>query len=366
MDSGDATNSIEIRDVEKVFPGSDKKVLRDVNLTIDDGEFFSILGPSGCGKSTLLRILAGFEVPSQGTVRLFGRDVTQVPPNQRDVHLVFQNYALFPHLSVHGNIAFGLKRKKLPKREINERVSEAIKLVELMGREDAKPRQLSGGQQQRVALARALVNQPRALLLDEPLAALDLKLRQAMQEELKRIQREVGITFVYVTHDQGEALAMSDRLAVMDEGVLKQVGTPSEVYESPEDPFVAKFIGSSSLLRGTVSSSNEVILDGGAVLPVTGELDHEAGAKVGIVLRPERIRILHDTQVDIGDGSNLSGQIVDSQFVGSSWNYKVLIAGGEVVRVAVVNEQSDARHFEVGETVKLELSTSARSIVSWE
>src|SRR3954466_5405072 len=223
-----------------------------VDLTIVEGEFFSLLGPSGCGKTTTLRMIGGFEEPSEGQILLYGRDVVGVPPNHRDVNMVFQSYALFPHMSVYENVAFGLKRKGVDGSEVGRRVNEMLDLVQLEGKSDRRPGELSGGQQQRVALARALVNRPRALLLDEPLAALDLKLRQAMQVELKRIQREVGITFIFVTHDQNEALTLSDRLVVMNEGVVEQLGSPHEVYEKPATRFVAGFIGTSNLIEGTV------------------------------------------------------------------------------------------------------------------
>ncbi|HET9006833.1 MAG TPA: spermidine/putrescine ABC transporter ATP-binding protein, partial [Actinomycetes bacterium] len=248
----DGLAAIELVAVEKEFTagGHDVRAVERVDLQIAEGEFFSLLGPSGCGKTTTLRMIAGFEEPTSGQILLHGRDMVGVPPFRRDVNMVFQQYALFPDMDVFENVAFGLRRKKVGKDEIARRVAEALALVELEGREKRKPRQLSGGQQQRVALARALVNRPRALLLDEPLGALDLKLRQAMQLELKRIQREVGITFVYVTHDQEEALTMSDRLVVMNAGRIEQLGSPRELYEHPATRFVANFIGTSNLLTG--------------------------------------------------------------------------------------------------------------------
>src|SRR4051794_16277786 len=268
-----------------------------VDLTIREGEFFSLLGPSGCGKTTTLRMIGGFEEPTRGQILLHGRDVVGVPANHRDVNMVFQSYALFPHMSVYENVAFGLRRKSVPRDETKRRVGEMLELVQLEGKSDRRPRELSGGQQQRVALARALVNHPRALLLDEPLAALDLKLRQAMQLELKRIQREVGITFVFVTHDQNEALTLSDRLVVMNGGRIEQLGTPREVYERPRTRFVAGFTAPSTLMPGRVRR-----LDGG-----TAELDAAAGevlvvpdaagsgAAVGeqldLTVRPEKIAL---------------------------------------------------------------------------
>jgi spermidine/putrescine transport system ATP-binding protein len=268
--------AIDLVGVAKDFSGRRGSVaaVREVDLEIRRGEFFSLLGPSGCGKTTTLRMIAGFEEPTRGRVLLYGQDVTGVPPYRRDVNMVFQSYALFPHMTVQDNVAFGLRRKGVAKAESVKRAAEMLELVELTGKGDSRPRELSGGQQQRVALARALVNHPRALLLDEPLGALDLKLRQAMQIELKRIQRDVGITFVYVTHDQNEALTMSDRLAVMNDGRIEQEGRPQEIYEQPATRFVAGFIGTSNLLAGRVSRAAgeqaviEVSADERIVLPL--------------------------------------------------------------------------------------------------
>jgi spermidine/putrescine transport system ATP-binding protein len=256
--------AIELVGVVKEYHshGDVVSAVKGVSLAIAEGEFFSMLGPSGCGKTTTMRMIAGFEEPTQGAVFLHGVDVTGVVPNKRDVNMVFQSYALFPHMSVYENVAFGLKRKSVARQEIARRVGEMLEIVGLTGREKRRPRELSGGQQQRVALARALVNRPRALLLDEPLGALDLKLRQAMQVELKRIQREVGVTFVYVTHDQGEALAMSDRIAVMNDGAVEHLGSPRDIYEHPASKFVAGFIGTSNVLSGVVST----VEDGRAVI----------------------------------------------------------------------------------------------------
>ena len=240
--------------------------VNDVSLAIGEGEFFSMLGPSGCGKTTTLRMIAGFEVPDEGRILLQGQDVTRVTPNKRPVNMVFQQYALFPHMSIYDNVAFGLKVKRVPRSEHRERINEILRVVELEGLERRRPRQLSGGQQQRVALARALVNRPAALLLDEPLGALDVKLRKQMQLELKRIQHELGTTFVYVTHDQEEALAMSDRIAVMNGGRVEQIGSPREMYEHPQTAFVADFIGSLNALELTVDE----VVGGFAVARVDG------------------------------------------------------------------------------------------------
>src|SRR5712691_5861028 len=256
--------AIALESVNKRF--GKVEAVHDVTLAIEEGEFFSLLGPSGCGKTTTLRMIAGFEVPDEGRIVLQAQDVTSVSANRRPVNMVFQQYALFPHMSIYDNVAFGLKVKRVPRQEHGDRIREMLRVVELEGLERRRTRQLSGGQQQRVALARALVNRPAALLLDEPLGALDVKLRKQMQLELKRIQTELGTTFVYVTHDQEEALAMSDRIAVMNSGVVEQVGSPREMYEQPQTAFVADFIGSLNALELTVEE-----LVGGYALMWLGE-----------------------------------------------------------------------------------------------
>jgi spermidine/putrescine transport system ATP-binding protein len=281
----------------------DFTAVREADFGIRRGEFFSMLGPSGCGKTTTLRMIAGFEQPSAGRITLEGKDVSRVPPYKRNVNTVFQHYALFPHMNVFDNVAFGPRSKRVSRAEVKRRAHELLGVVRLGDHADRKPGQLSGGQQQRVALARALVNYPSALLLDEPLGALDLKLRQAMQHELKRIQREVGITFVYVTHDQEEALTMSDRIAVMSDGNVEQIGTPEEIYSSPASVFVAGFIGVANLMPATVrrveGSHAEVTLPGDTVVtvPITSEVPL-AGAAATLMVRPERIRVQMDPPPD--------------------------------------------------------------------
>ena len=315
MDNTDAV--IALRHVRKQY-GSFVAV-HEANFSIGRGEFFALLGPSGCGKTTTLKMIAGFEQPSDGQVFLEGQDVSDVPPHKRNVNTVFQQYALFPHMSVFDNVAFGPRSKKLQETEVARRVTEMLDVVRLGDFAHRRPSQLSGGQQQRVALARALVNYPSALLLDEPLAALDLKLREAMQIELKRIQREVGITFVFVTHDQGEALTMSDRIAVMSEGVVEQIGSSVDIYSRPESLFVAGFIGSANLLPGTVASSDgsgtRVDLVGGTqvVVPAgnsASDVSLAVGAQVTVVLRPEHVRFSSD--------GSLSLKVTDSVYQGSS------------------------------------------------
>jgi spermidine/putrescine transport system ATP-binding protein len=258
------TPAVEFVHVAKRF--GEFIAVRDTSLRIEHGEFFSLLGPSGCGKTTTLRMVAGFEHPTSGAIRLLGKDIQDQPPHRRNVNMVFQNYALFPHLSVFDNVAFGLEVKRAPRQEIGRRVLEALEMVRLPGLDQRKPTQLSGGQQQRVALARALVNRPAVLLLDEPLGALDQKLRKEMQLELKRLQREVGITFIYVTHDQEEALTMSDRIAIMYQGVVLQVDRPSVIYEKPATRFVADFIGITNFLEGHLVSLSDNL----AVVEVEG------------------------------------------------------------------------------------------------
>ncbi|WP_131737990.1 ABC transporter ATP-binding protein [Actinomadura roseirufa] len=335
-DPGRAVPAIELAGVEKAFRvhGEHVAAVRGVDLEVGQGEFFSLLGPSGCGKTTTLRMIAGFEEPTAGEVRLHGRGVTGVPPNRRDVNTVFQSYALFPHMSVFENVAFGLRRRGVPKGEIRARTGAMLDLVDLAGRERRRPSELSGGQQQRVALARALVNRPRALLLDEPLGALDLKLRQSMQVELKRIQREVGITFLYVTHDQDEALTMSDRIAVMNEGLIEQLGTPREIYERPATRFVAGFIGTSNLLAGEVGEvtggGSRAALsfgpDGRVEVPVRDGLRVAVGERLELTIRPEKIGIGADEPADGLCG--VRGTVTEVVYLGTSTSYNVTTSAG--------------------------------------
>ena len=353
---------VQLIDLVKRF---DKVTAVDgISLDIPAGEFFSLLGPSGCGKTTTLRIIGGFERPDEGRILLDGRDMAQTPPHKRPVNTVFQNYALFPHLDVAGNVAFGLRFTDIPRQEIGERVSRALALVRLSGYEDRKPTQLSGGQQQRVALARALILNPSVLLLDEPLGSLDAKLRKALQIELKAIQEEVGITFIYVTHDQEEALTMSDRIAVMSDGHVEQVGTPREVYEEPASAYVADFLGVSNLMdaeaRGHADGGCRILIGDVEVMAKQGDTD--ATGPVKVVIRPERVRV-----EDRGEsGTNRVSAMVDrSVYVGSIMQVMLRLPGGQVVQAMIPN-RGDARAYEHGAPVTLHLPAEALRVLRTE
>jgi spermidine/putrescine transport system ATP-binding protein len=345
-------DSAEIRliGLEKRFGAV--KAVDGVSLDVRAGEFFSLLGPSGCGKTTTLRMIGGFEVPTAGRILLRGRDITNDPPDKRPVNMVFQQYALFPHLDVAGNVGFGLRRKRVERSEIVRRVGEALELVRLEGYERRRPNELSGGQQQRVALARALVNRPTVLLLDEPLGALDLKLRRQLQIELKRIQSEVGITFVYVTHDQEEALTMSDRIAVMHQGKVEQLGTPEELYERPSTRFVADFIGTTNLLSGSIESTdgpNAIVrLEGGDACRVVAP-DVRTGHTIELSVRPESI-VMKRSNGSAGSGEPLRAQVEQVAYLGGSVQYQVRTQGG--LGITVVAPKAGERH-PVGSEVEI-------------
>lgn len=311
-----STTSVSLRGVSKTFSGA--TVVDDLDLDIASGEFFSLLGPSGCGKTTTLRMIAGFSDPTAGTILVGGEDVTSTPPHKRDVNTVFQSYALFEHLDVRRNVGFGLRRKGLDKSELDRRVSRMLELVELGDRGKDKPSKLSGGQRQRVALARALINEPKVLLLDEPLAALDLKLRHAMQAELKSIQREVGITFLFVTHDQDEALSMSDRVAIMNNGVIEQCGTPEDVYERPTSVFAAGFIGTSNLMPGTWAGRGVTVAPA-VTIPAPGHRGSADGDAVSVAVRPEKIWLSELTP----EMFRVPGTIVSTVYHGATTQYLV-------------------------------------------
>ncbi len=324
--------AVEMRDVVKEFPGaargSEPVVAVDrVTLQVRDGEFFSLLGPSGCGKTTSLRMIAGFEMPTLGEILIHGRPMGHTPPFQRPVNTVFQHYALFPHMTVGQNVGFGLEMKKAPRHEIDRRVEEALGLVRLPAMRDRVPRQLSGGQQQRVALARALINRPEVLLLDEPLGALDLKLRKEMQLELKQLQEQVGITFIYVTHDQEEALTMSDRIAVMDRGRVLQAGTPLEIYEQPNSRFVADFIGETNFVSGQVLAINgrqaEFEADGLKMI-ASVEASVAKGSQATLAVRPERILLSTEQPTDMPNA--YLAEITEMIYVGNDTRFRVRLA----------------------------------------
>lgn len=353
--------AVELREVVKRFTtpeGNELFAVNHVTLQIRHGEFFSMLGPSGCGKTTSLRMIAGFEWPTAGEVFIDGRPQGKTPPYLRPVNTVFQNYALFQHMTVFENVAFGLEMEKVPKAEIRRRVGEALEMVKLSGMERRRPRQLSGGQQQRVALARALVKRPKVLLLDEPLGALDLKLRKEMQLELKALQQEVGITFIYVTHDQEEALTMSDRIAVMSQGKVLQVGSPVEIYERPANRFVADFIGESNFVSGEVRSLNgewarlyvpawerEIVGLAGPGLSV--------GMEALLCVRPEKIRLLEEPKIN----DTLSGRVVTSTYVGADTRVFIDVNGVQL-KVWEQNRLSrvePAAFYHTGQTVHVAL-----------
>ncbi|HVL95247.1 MAG TPA: ABC transporter ATP-binding protein [Solirubrobacteraceae bacterium] len=322
---------ISLRGLTKHF--GEQTAVDAVDLDVEAGAFFALLGPSGCGKTTTLRMIGGFEEPTAGRVHLGGQDITELPPFKRDVNTVFQSYALFPHLDVERNVAFGLERRKVPRAEIRRRVGEALELTQLTGLEKRKPAQMSGGQQQRVALARALVNRPRALLLDEPLGALDLRLRRQLQLELKRIQQEVGITFVHVTHDQEEAMTMADEIAVMNAGRVEQRGSASELYERPTTAFVANFLGTSNLLDGRVVGRGEFETRGGVRLRVPAGAG--AGGRAGV--RPEKLTLVAEGAPPDGAANVLSGQVTVASFLGTAIQYVVRTAAGEELTVVEQN-----------------------------
>lgn len=333
---------VQLVNVYKRF--GEHTVVNNVSLDIKKGEFLTLLGPSGCGKTTTLRMIAGFEQPSEGRLFIDGHTVHGVPPHKRDVNTVFQSYALFPHMTVYDNVAFGLKMKKMNKNDIQTRAMEALKLVQLESFTSRRPDQLSGGQKQRVAIARAIVNSPKVLLLDEPLGALDLKLRKQMQVELKHLQQKLGITFIYVTHDQEEALTMSDRIAVMNEGVIEQVGAPDDIYERPASRFVADFIGETNLFEGTVVGfeNGQAYLDiSGNKIPVSQSDTLKMNETATIAIRPEQLEISADASER---AINIPGKVVEQIYVGSVIKTVVLLPGGQQITVNTAPNGKHAYH----------------------
>ena len=360
--------AVEMQDVLKQFitpEGGILSAVDHVTMQIKDGEFFSLLGPSGCGKTTSLRMIAGFELPTDGKILIRGKEMSQVSAHQRPVNTVFQQYALFPHMTVEQNIGFGLEMKGVGRAERSRRVSEALEMVRLPGMEMRRAKQLSGGQQQRIALARALVNKPEVLLLDEPLGALDLKLRKEMQLELKTLQREVGITFIYVTHDQEEALTMSDRIAVMSKGKALQIGKPEEIYERPANKFVADFIGETNFLDGVVKGQNDTVVE--VDLPGTGTVRVEStrtftsGQQVSVAVRPEKLRL----NAEVNTGNNLTGNVEDVIYIGTDTQYGVRFQGGHKVRVREQNiSQAHKEIAKVDDEVTISFTTTSPRILT--
>jgi putative spermidine/putrescine transport system ATP-binding protein len=343
--------AIEIAGVSKVYDGGVRAV-DAVAMEIRQGEFFSLLGPSGCGKTTTLRMIAGFDTPSKGTIRVDGADITHMPAHKRDMAMVFQNYALFPHRTVAENVAFGLRMRRLEKETITRKVKAALAMVELAGLEDRRPAQLSGGQQQRVALARAIVIEPRVLLCDEPLGALDKKLRQQMQFELKHLQKSLGLTLVFVTHDQEEALAMSDRIAVMNSGRVEQVGTPVEIYDQPETRFVADFIGDTNIFRGerVATERGAGLAVGNGLILVLPSSTHIGRGVLSVALRPEKIRL---SPVDDAAEASAQGVVESTNFLGGAVLYRIALDGGHHVLAQQPNAGA-VRLFAPGNTVMLD------------
>ena len=354
-------SAVRIEHVVKRFGHGDLAVyaLADVSLDIRDNEFFTLLGPSGCGKTTLLRCIAGFEQPTEGRILLFNDEIDELPPNKRPVNTVFQHYALFPHMTVAANVGFGPRMLKRSQSEIENTVERILKLVHMEKMAGRSSTQLSGGEKQRVALARALATQPKVLLLDEPLSALDLKLRQQMRDELKQLQQETGITFIFVTHDQEEALTMSDRVAVMSDGEVQQIGTPTEIYERPKNHFVADFIGETNFFDVTVESVNGgkaiCIASGGARLVADAYEDCKAGDVVSLSVRPERIQFAPES----ADGDSLTGVVERPTYLGTDTRYQVRLPDGFSVSVRVQNAYRDANPVTVGDTVTLRFDPGA-------
>ena len=362
-DSAQPTNQkpvlLQIRHLSKSY--GDTQILQNINLDIYDGEFLTLLGPSGCGKTTLLRLIGGFELPNAGSLQLEGVDIAGLPAEKRPINTVFQQYALFPHMNVYDNIAYGLKLKGVPKTEIDQRVREALAMVQLDHTINRRPQDLSGGQQQRIAIARAVVNRPKMLLLDEPLSALDAKLREQMQSELKRLQRELGITFVFVTHDQQEALSMSDRIAVMKNGVFQQIDTPIGIYESPANLFTASFIGETNLFKGNVLEVNpatikvEVVEQNDGFHPIRElprpKFDVQVGQSVNLLLRPEDIRVYYTHEGHKG----LIGNVVDSAYKGSTLDSVIRLKNGNIVKTSeYFNEDDPNFNYKLGQEVRID------------
>jgi spermidine/putrescine transport system ATP-binding protein len=344
-------------------------ILQDISLTVEPGEFLTLLGPSGCGKTTLLRLISGFEEATSGEIYIHGQCITELPPQQRDVHTVFQSYALFPHLSVFENIAFSLRCKKTPDDEVNVRVTEALARVRLESFGSRTTQQLSGGQKQRVAIARAIINRPKVLLLDEPLSSLDYRLRKTMQYELKQLQKALNMTFIFVTHDQEEALSMSDRIVVFNHGYIEQIGTPREVYETPNNLYVAQFIGEANIFDVEVKvrdKNNLLVAVEGCDLRCTNTADYQKDARLHLVIRPEDIRVWHLDKVDCSD-EMLPGKIVDIIYKGSTVDLKVSLTSGKVINASeFFDEDDDDLAYVLNEVVWVQWFTGWEVLLPYE
>jgi len=369
-------NAVELRDVSKTFRDSGApsgvEVLKRISLTIKEGEFFTLLGPSGCGKTTTLRLVAGFEHPTSGQVYVQGKLMNELPPYRRPVNTVFQKYALFPHLTVANNVSFGLVSRRVPRPDQERLVEQMLGLVQLVGVNHRLPSQLSGGQQQRVALARALVNNPAVLLLDEPLNSLDLKLRKQMQLELKHIQSKTGVTFIYVTHDQEEALTMSDRIAVMSRGLVLQLGTPREIYDSPENRFVASFIGESNFLEGRVENSRDEMVDvrlwNDQVFSLPpSHMKVTAGQQVTLAVRPEKLKLSSNGHKNQSSDLELSGTVAEAVYAGDNTQYLVSLHNGEALKINITNAGRYAGgEFQPGQRVNIRCAAEDLRVVASE
>lgn len=363
-----ANNVVQLRGVYKII--HDHEILHDIHLDVREGEFLTLLGPSGCGKTTLLRLISGFEEPTEGSIFIDNKDVSGLPPHQRHVHTVFQSYALFPHMTVFDNVAFGLRCQNVPENEINSRVTDIIKMVKLEKYLHRKPSQLSGGQQQRVAIARAAVNRPRVLLLDEPLSSLDYRLRKTMQIELKQLQRTLGITFIFVTHDQEEALSMSDRVVVMEEGLIEQIGTPRQVYEEPQSLTVAKFIGEVNIFEGEILSVNDnkqiTVNILGKTLNAKSTRSFTSGEKVHILIRPEDVHVWDHIEVEYSNDM-FSGVVEEVIYKGTTVDLTVRLYNNKLIAATEFFDEDDDRlEYKIGEQVWVNWAPGWEVILPYE
>lgn len=363
------TNVVELRNIAKTIRGLE--ILSNIHLEVRNGEFLTLLGPSGCGKTTLLRLISGFETPTAGTIFINGQNAATLPPQLRHIHTVFQSYALFPHMTVYENIAFGLRCQKLPKGELESRVTEMLKIVKLEKYAERFPEQLSGGQQQRVAIARAAVNRPLVLLLDEPLSSLDYRLRKTMQIELKQLQRKLGITFIFVTHDQEEALSMSDRVVIMNEGSIEQIGTPRQVYESPQNLTVAKFIGEANIFNSAIigiEDKNITVNIQGKERKIKNTRSFHVGQNAHILVRPEDLRVYHLSEVDENEAADMFPGVVEEViYKGTTVDLIVRLPDNTLVSATeFFDEDDESLEYTIGERVLTTWLTGWEVILPYE